>query len=211
VGTITEVGEGRASGPPDVAVLTLGVDLVAPSLARAVAGAAETMTRVMEALRGAGLDEGDLGTARYWVNVERWRDPTTGRLGDVTGYRVGNLARARVRPAGRVAAVLERAVGAGANNVASLTFSVEDPDALRDTARAAAMADARTRAGQLARLGGVELGRLLQVSEVIGLAPEPATDGGERGTAPSPVAAGEQECSARLQVTYEIGLGLPAR
>jgi|SRR5215469_3247949 len=206
--TIVVVGEGRASARPDLAVTTLGVEILAPTLAGATAEARSAMTGVLQALRSAGLEDRDLRTARYSVQLERPYNPQTGQQGEVTGYRVSNLVQARIKVLERVGVTLDQAVAAGANTVSGVSFTVSDPAILRDQARAAAMTDARSRAEQIANLAGVELGSLVQVSE----APGPAVVGPRETTfalvaqgTPMPIEGGELEMSLHLQVTYEIG------
>ena len=55
----------------------------------------------------------------------------------------------------------------GSSNSALVRFIVDDFDALQDKAYSAAIADARTRAGRLAKLSGVELGGVAGVREVL--------------------------------------------
>jgi uncharacterized protein len=164
VGTITVAGEGRVAARPDLAVTTLGVDVYATGLGEAMAEAAGTMERVWQSLRGAGLQDPDLRTARYSVQVERPYDQKTGRPSDSPGYRVVNLVEARIRDLNRVGAILDDAIAAGANSVVGVAFTVADAGSLESQARAAAMADARGRAEQLARPVGAALGDRLSRS-----------------------------------------------
>lgn len=76
--TIVVVGEGRASASPDLVVTTLGVEVLAPTLAGATAEAGGALTRVLQALRSAALEDRDLRTARYSIQVERPYNPQTG-------------------------------------------------------------------------------------------------------------------------------------
>lgn len=205
MGTITVAGEGRVAARPDLAVTTLGVDVYATGLGEAMAEAAGTMERVWQSLRGAGLQDADLRTARYSVQVERPYDQRTGRPSDSAGYRVINLVEARIRDLNRVGAILDEAIAAGANSVIGVAFTVADADSLESQARAAAMADARGRAEQLARLAGVELGSVVQISEGGTAVPTPRVE--VRALAAvsysTPIEGGELWITARVQATYE--------
>jgi len=114
VGTITVAGEGRITARPDLAITTLGVDVHATSLSEAMAEAAGTMERVWQALRGAGLQDADLRTVRYSVQVERPYNQKTGRPSDSPGYRVVNLVEARIPDLNRVGVILDEAMARGA-------------------------------------------------------------------------------------------------
>lgn len=204
MGTITVAGEGRIAARPDVAVTTLGVEVYAATLREALAEAGGTMERVGQALRGAGIQDADMRTIRYSVQVERPYDQKTGRPSDASSYRVVNLVEARVRDMVRVGAILDVAIAAGANTVISVAFTVADAGSLESQARTAAMADARGRAEQLARLVGAELGPVVQISEGM-VAPVPRFEA--RGLVPltdsMPIEGGELDITARIQATYE--------
>lgn len=201
VGTITVAGVGRIAARPDLAILTLGVEIDAITLAEAMAEAGGTMGRVLQTMRAAGLTDADLRTVRYSVQV----DQKPGRPYQPAGYRVVNLVEARVRDLNRVGAMLDEAVAAGANSVVGVTFAVADSVSLENQARAAAMADARGRAEHLARLAGVELGPLVQISEGGMVVPIPRGEVRELAAVSysTPIERGELWITARVQVTYE--------
>ena len=205
MGTITVAGEGRVAARPDLAVTTLGVEVYATTLGEAMAEAAGSMERVWQALRGAGLQDADLRTARYSVQVERPYDQKTGRPSDSPGYRVVNLVEARIRDLNRVGAILDDAIAAGANSVVGVVFTVADAGSLESQARAAAMADARGRAEQLARLVGAELGPVVQISEGGMVAPVPRIELRQMAEVhhSMPIEGGELAVTARIQATYE--------
>ncbi len=64
--------------------------------------------------------------------------------------------------------VLDAAIEAGANQIYGVTFSLENPKTMAETARTQAVADAKAKAGSLADLTGVKLGPVVSVSEVVG-------------------------------------------
>ena len=121
------------------------------------------------------------------------------------GYLVSNMVRVTVRDVEKAGDVLDAVVQAGANQVFGVSFTVSDESAWQSKARARAMADARSRAQELAGLAEVELGAVLSVSEVIGSLPVPVPvmaverDGGSVGIAP-----GELELGTQIQVTFAI-------
>jgi uncharacterized protein YggE len=87
---------------------------------------------------------------------------------------------------------------AGASNVFGVSFSVSDESAWQSQARAAAMADARSRALELAGLAGVELGGVLSVSEVIGGVSVPVMAVAERGMGGGGIAPSELELGTQI-------------
>jgi hypothetical protein len=206
---ITVVGVGKASGAPDVANISVGVETQADTVQQAVADNKAKMTQLLDALKALGIADKDIQTSNYGVYTERQPVPSSegkGATGPTT-YHVNNQVNVTVRDVNKLGDVLDKAVAAGANNIYGISFSVDDTTRLQADARAKAVADARTRAESLAKLAGVTLGDVVSVSEVIGSsvpmydAPRAAMGLGGGGT---PVQPGELEVSTSVQVTFAI-------
>src|SRR5690606_33605329 len=58
--TITVVGNGTASVTPDIARVSVGVEILAPTVAEAVEQNETTMAAVLAALRAAGIADRDI-------------------------------------------------------------------------------------------------------------------------------------------------------
>lgn len=198
---ITVTGTGVAYGTPDLAILELGVTVVGPDVRTALADADSVMSAVRDALLAAGVEQDDVRTAG--LNV--WRDERTNEQGEVTleRYQVHHSYQVRVDDVSTVGAVLAAAVDAGANSIGGITFTINDPEALAAQARTVAMADAATKAGQLAELAGLTLGRVTSIEEggsgAIGGYPAGARF---EAAALSSVESGQLAVSVTLSVTY---------
>jgi hypothetical protein len=118
---------------------------------------------------------------------------------------VSNGLSVQVHDLTQVGAVLGAAVDAGANSIAGVTFSFADTTALEATAREKAVADAKARAQSLAQLGGVELGEVVAISEVIG-GPSPVLYefGGRGGGVGESIQPGQLEVRMQVQVSFAI-------
>jgi len=208
--SITVVGEGKASVSPDVAEANIGVEVLAPTVKEATEEAKERMTAIVAALQEAGIAEKDIQTSNYSIYFERYpeiRPMVEAEPLEAEGsYRVSNMVRVKIRNLDRIGTVLDKVIEAGANNVYGVNFTVDDPSEVRSEARGKAIADARAKAQELAGLNGVDLGEVLQISEVIGgsfstvgmsLVREYAGGAG-------PISPGELEFSVQIQVTYAI-------
>lgn len=202
--TLRVAGEGRAQAVPDVAVATIAVTALDASLTRATRDAGEGARRVLEALAQAGVAKRDLQTARYDVQLER-QAPRSTEPPRITGYRVTNAVRARIRDLSRLGSILDRVVGAGANELEGLTFQKEDAAAERTRALDAAVRDARSRAEDIARAAGLRLGPVLEIVEG-GRAPGPVPMMGRTMamSAAVPVEPGEVEIQARVEVLFAL-------
>ncbi|HEM61851.1 MAG TPA: DUF541 domain-containing protein, partial [Chloroflexi bacterium] len=158
------------------------------------------------ALRETGVPEEDIQTVDYSIHPEIDWESEEHR---VIGYVVVNSVLVKMREMEKVGDVLDAATTAGANNVYGIQFTFDDPSALREQARAEAMAEAEKKADALAQLAGVRLGSPRYISESFVEIPPyermysaPAGMGGADGVSVSP---GQLEVTVQVQVTYEIG------
>lgn len=206
--TIGVHGEGSVTIVPDLAYLVFGVEMTDVDLARARRANATRMAAVLAALKALGVAETDLRTSGYQVRQE-YSHPEQ----RPAGYHVSNTILATVRDLTTLGDAIDAAVGAGANRIQSVRLDLADKaDALR-RAREAAVADARDKAEQHARLSGMRLGMPLAIVESGGHSPPShavydAPPFARRLAAPAhptPIEAGESLISLLVQITYEIG------
>ncbi len=207
---ITVVGNGKVTLSPDVAKMNVGAEASAGTVSEAKAEVDRQLAAILGTLKELGIAEKDIQTSSYNIYFERGPYPPVMREGadlEPQGeYRVSSMLNVTVRQVERVGEVLDAVVEAGANQVYGVYFTVDDDSKWQNDARAKAVADARARAEELAKLSGVELGDVLSVSEIIGGGPGPVAAmaverafGGGGGIAP-----GELELNAQIQVTFAI-------
>ena len=204
--TLLEItATGRTTRVPDIAAIRAGVVTEAATAAAAAADNAARMTRVVAALRAAGIAPRDLSTAA--LQLEPRYAEAAGQAPRVTGYRATNTVSVRFRDIARAGAVLDALAAQGANQIDGPNFALADPDAALDTARIDAVSRARARAELYARAAGLHVGRLVSISE----------NGEDRGGSPpvmyrlraaaaptTPVLAGETEVSVTLAVRFAL-------
>ncbi len=196
-------GSATVYGAPDIALLTLGVDVTAQQVGDALASADRSMRAVRQAFLDGGVEARDIRTVAFNVRRQEVRD----RNGSVTGehYQVVQSYQVTLRDLTKLGELVSAAVNAGANDVQGIQFSIADPGALQAKARAAAMHDARAKAQQLADLAGVTLGRPLTIDESSSPVASPAgTMAAVRVGAGSPVQAGQLAVWAAVDVRYAI-------
>lgn len=202
-------GEGRVSVAPDVAEVNLGIEVQDTSVAAAQSLAAEAMDRVMQALADSGVAAKDIQTRFFNIHqVTRWDRETEEET--VTGYRVSNMVTAMVREIDTVGAVIDAVARAGGDfiRVNGISFSVDDLSEYEEQARELAMADAKARAEQLARLGDVRLGKPTYISESGRSVPTPfyapAAPMFDMAEARTSISPGETEIAVHVQVVYDF-------
>jgi uncharacterized protein YggE len=203
---ITVIGIGRVSLVPDIARISVGVEVRGSSVSEAKFEVDDRMEAITAALLALEVAERDIQTSQYSIYYE----PDPARPAAVPGgtteeqsgaYRVSSIVEVTVRDIDNASAVLDEAIDAGANLVYGVNYTVSDNQRWQSQAREEAIADANARAEEYAQLLGMDLGEALTVSEVIGgqvpFVLERGAAGGGGGIAP-----GELEMSMQVQVTY---------
>jgi uncharacterized protein YggE len=201
-------GSGSAFGEPDVALLSLGVSAEAETVGEARAQASDAMNKMIESMKGNGVEEKDIQTSRF--SVQPVYDYPINSRPVLRGFTVDNIATAKLREIDDTGKVIDDALTAGGNlaRIESLSFTIDDPTALEDEAREEAMAEARHKAEALAAAGGVDLGAPRMISESGGPTPIPFSAGAARELAAdeagTPIQIGELEVQVSVQVVYGL-------
>jgi uncharacterized protein YggE len=197
---ISVTGTGAVSAIPDQARFSFGVRAEASTAEEALAETSKAAEALVDALKGAGIDEADLQTQQVSVFPLY-----TGDANRVTGYTASNSVSALVRDLDAAGAVVDAAVMAGANEVFGPMLDISDKEALAEEALGLAVEQARTRAAALAAAAGVEVGDVIGLAELGGpVAPlgRSADVAEEAGFAP--IEPGTQEVRVTVSATFAI-------
>ncbi|MGB2695693.1 MAG: SIMPL domain-containing protein [Dehalococcoidia bacterium] len=204
---ISVSGAGSVFGAPDVALLSLGVEARADTVAAAREQAAQSMDAMLSSLKDGGVAEEDIQTTRFSVQPEF--DFTDNRQ-VLRGFVVTNSVTAKIRSIDDTGQLIDDAVQAGGNRarVDSLEFTIDDPSSLQDEARRMAVDEARAKAQTLAGAAGVDLGKARTIAESGGPVPIPfdgeLAAGGFAEDSSTPIETGELEVRIDVQVVYEL-------
>jgi uncharacterized protein YggE len=201
---ITITGTGKITYTPDIAQVSVGASSEGKTAAEAWQKNHEVVRKMFEALRKLGLDSKDMKTAGLGVTPRYLyvKDQPPKLLGYTASYTL----TLTVRNLDKLGTILDEAVECGANRDVGISFGCSNPEKLLDQARAAAIAEARKKAEIYVKGAGAALGQVQSISEGSStpwqhfryehLAKATA--------APLPIAAGEQEMSVTVTVTYGI-------
>jgi hypothetical protein len=191
-----------------MATLSLGVITEAPTAGEALRLNAERMTKVMAALKKAGLAERDIQTSGLSVSPQY--DYANNKPPALRGYQAANQVTATVRDLSRLGPVLDATVGAGANTAGQVNFGLSDPLTAQNAAREAAVKALKAKADLYARATGHTGVRLTALSEG-GFVPQPrpvmkayAMAAPMAEAAPTPVAPGELNLSITVSGVFEL-------
>ncbi len=205
--TINVSGEGKEFIKPDVATVNVGVVKQNVDLLKAQRDAADAINRVTAVLKDKGVAEKDIKTISF--NIYPQYDYQDG-VQKFRGYEVRQTLEVKMRNLENVGGIIAGVAASGANEVGSLSFTVDDPKAIQEQARQAAIAEAKVKAQKLASDLGVSLVRLVNYSESGGGNPPPifyakseGLGGGVMAPAPS-IPTGENEIDINVNLSYEI-------
>jgi uncharacterized protein len=199
---ISVTGEATVSVPPDLAEINGGVTSEAKTAREASEANNAAMGKVLQALKGAGIEEKDIQTAR--LSLQPQSAPNRSGPSAIAGYRASNRVTIRVRDVTKVASVIDTLVGAGANEIGGINFVVSQASKLLDEARERAVADARRKAEIYAKAAGVTLGAPLSISEEGNSAPVPYRRMAAGMAVSAPVAQGEETLQVTVSVSWAI-------
>ena len=199
VRTITVNGSGTARGAPDTALFTFGVDTQGATAKSALAASSAKMRGIIAALRRAGIAKADLRTQDISVY------PRRNDSGVLEGFSASGSVSATVRQLWKAGAVVDAAVGAGADVTSSPQFDRSSRAGLTRLALREAFADARAKAETLAEQAGAQLGEVRRIDEQGSPPqPQPYLDTLALRAAETPVEPGTQNVQASLTVTFSL-------
>ena len=199
------LGEASVQAPPDQARISTGVTIRAKTVREATEANSKAMAAVMAALADAGIAGKDIQTSRFSIQPV-YAAPEPRAEQKLVGYTVTNQVSVRIRELDKVSIVVDKAVTAGATDIGNIEFVVSNQGKLLDQAREGAIADARRKAEIYAKASGLELGRVVWVSEEVGAEPLAPARMYPRAAAHAavPIAAGEDTLRVSVTVGFEL-------
>ena len=211
--TISVSGTGEISAKPDLAVVNLTVVNEDKAVEEAMAENTKRMNNVIEEIKNLGIEEKDLKTVSYniYPRYEYERDKfgySTGKR-TLAGYEITQSLEVKIRDMQKVGKVIQKGTEAGANDIGSLYFTIDNEDEFKKQAREKAINQAKEKADNLAGQLGVKLGKVTGFSENYYVpyyerSQDYKMEGMDgAGEIPS-IETGENKISVSVAVTYEI-------
>ena len=210
------VTEGTVRRAPDFAVLHAGVVTDGKTAEEALAANRPAMNRIPEIARRFGVSPTDIKTSGFSL-TPKFRQPTTpgpqpaGAARVIDGYEARTSVQITVRNLSSVGPLVDEFVRSGSNMISSVSFGLNDVDAVKDEARQKAAQTAKARAKLYADALGVELGELVSAideasySVLDGAADLPARRApGQNQQLSSVIEPGELSVSSSLKTTWQV-------
>jgi uncharacterized protein len=200
---VTVVGAGEVQGTPDTLTVNASIEFIAPDVSGAMNQTNERQQAVIDALVGSGTDRKDISTTQVSLQPQFGGGDSTA----IIGYRASNSIDVKIRKLDTASQALAMIVSTGgdATRINSVNYSIEDDSQLVKDARGRAFDDAKDRAAQYAQLSGLDLGKVISVTESGGATPPtplPSTRGAEMAAVP--LEPGQQAVGFSVTVIWEL-------
>jgi uncharacterized protein YggE len=200
---VTVVGEGKVQGTPDTVTVNAAIESIAPDASSALNQTNQRMSAVTDAVASQGIDRKDISTTGITLA------PQYGDNSVITAYQASNSIEVKVRKLDAASPTIFAIQNAGGNatRINSVNLSIEDDSQLVKDARAGAFNDAKNRAQQYAQLSGLDLGKVISITEAGANVPPPTPMPRFDATAAAgvPIAPGQQTVGFSVTVVWELG------
>jgi uncharacterized protein len=204
--TITLNGRGSVDHAPDIAMISVGVQVEAETASLAMSQQTTKMNGVFAAVKAAGIADRDMQTSTLSLNpVYDYPQNQKPRL---RGYNASNQLAIKVRDLKNLGKTLDAVVKGGGNTINGVSFSIDKPESFQNEARVEAIKDAAAKAELYASAVGYKVKRIVTVSEQEYF-PQPVPMMArmqlqDQAAESTPVAAGEVSLTQNVNVTFEL-------
>jgi uncharacterized protein YggE len=200
---VTVVGAGQVQGTPDTLTVNASIEFAAPDVSGAMNQTSERQQAVIDALVGSGIDRKDISTTQVSLQPQFAGGDSTA----IIGYRASNSIDVKIRKLDTASQALALIVSTGgdATRINSVNYAIEDDSQLVKDTRARAFNDAKDRAQQYAQLSGLDLGKVISITESGGATPPtplPSPRGAEMAAVP--LEPGQQTVRFSVTVIFEL-------
>ena len=204
---ITVTGVGTISVVPDAVRFNATVSSLASTNAAALSSASKSAAAVRAALKDKGIALKDIRSANISVYPEyNWTQEAGTKI---TGYRASQSFDVLIRKAADSGTIIEAVVTAGGDNVqlGGVIPTTLNPAIATEEARAAAVANAKSKASSYAKLLGTSIGKVLLLEEQsspIYSSPFPMAKGGAAADQAVEIDLGEQDVTVTITVRWAL-------
>ena len=231
--TVSVDGTGDAYAVPDVATFSFTVSDTEKAVADAQTKATDKINAALKVVRASGVADKDIQTQYYSIEPQYqyqnavcpMASPADSAVSSsgmmiptycppgkqtLTGYTVSESVTVKLRDLSKAGALLVSLGSAGVSDLNGPSFAVDDPNAVQDQARTKAIADAKSKASELAKELGVHIVRVTSFTEGNNGVIRPvmyAMNGSVGAAAPKAapeVPTGQQKVTDNVTITYEI-------
>lgn len=214
--TMAVSAEGKITMKPDLAIINFSVVTQGqyPSSVQKIND--EKMSLAIQYLKDSGVDEKDIKTTFYFLNPQydySWCRPTGSSdiycPAKIASYILNQGVEVKLRDLTKVGEIIGSLPGKGANEISSISFTIDDLDIPKIEARKQAIEKANAKALLIAEAAGVHLGDITNIVEGSNYVPyytysKAMNEDSGMGGQSSPIQTGSNEITVNMTITYEI-------
>jgi uncharacterized protein len=207
-GTIQTVAEGHVTVSPDTVTLSLAIMKRASTSKEAYADVNTGIAALRAILKTAWVADTDIQTTSIYMTPEYNYD---GGKNTPNGFSATHNLSVKVKKLDTVNTLLDSIAGVTDVQIQGVSYDLADKEKVYAEARKLALEKARTKADEMARVAGVSIRKVQNISESGSPTPTPmyqnykVMDMAVGGAAPSTtLAPGQLEYSVSMSVTYEL-------
>ncbi len=158
------VGSGTVYAKADIANIEIGFNTgTKKTAAEATVDSTDKMNKIVDVVKKLGIEDKDIKTSNY--NLNPVYNYTSDRGQQLMGYEVTQAITLKVRDLTKIGDVIAKTTEQGANQINSISFTIDDEYVLKNQARKLAIAKAREKAAMIAAQSGIKLGKITGFSE----------------------------------------------
>ncbi len=204
--TVSVTGESERQIAPDYAILALGLESKANTVAAAKNQNDAVMSTLISQLQQLGISKSDIQTTNFRVSPESYYDNSNQRKN--SGYTVDNTITIKIKDLTQVSKAIDSAAQAGASDIHSLYFGSEKSDSFDDVLTIEAIQEARHKADVIAGALGMSIDGVENIYTQNGPTQEPMYERvGLKAAALStttPIEAGSLIVRKQVSISYRL-------
>jgi len=210
--TIEVSGSGVVYAVPDVAVATFSAITEESTLEYALSQNTEKINRVIDFLKRQGVNADDIKTLDFNIYPKyEWQttgvDLTVYPLGKrvITSYEAVESLEVVIKDNDQIGRIIQGSIDAGASQTSNLKFIISNEEALKKEARDLAIADAESKATEIASSLGLKLSDASSFYEEDTIPTYIVSDTSTTGTGNNlEIIVKENKIEVRVNISYDI-------
>lgn len=205
VNKITTTGKASVKATPDMAYVTIGVEIKNTTVSKAQAEVTTSVNAILAELKKMGVKDADIKTINYNIYPNyQWVEKDNKQV--LTGYTVSHNLEVTIKEIAKSGALLDQIVKAGGNHVSGIRFGLSNQEALYNQALELAVKNAKIKAEAMGKgIGVTAIKPILLQEQSSYYSPymrEAAVAADENSLAKTTVMPGEMEITAEVYMEF---------
>lgn len=160
---VTVTGHAEMAVVPDTAFVSVGIVTTGADVATAKRNNDAVMSTILAEVLSLGIDKDQVRTAGFTIQPQYKQTAKYDDYQTITSYQVQNVVSIAIRDFALISPVIDRCTQAGANQIHSLRFAVQDESKIKAQLLEQAVRDGKAKAATIANALDMSLGKPVSV------------------------------------------------